>query len=182
MACQARGKREHFFTTFDRRAQRKAPGIYMHPFKRTVGFAALLAVIGLGAAGCQSFGDASPGSLTSVQIVNRPMASVRTAVTNVFTAHAFLGGATGTNQFTYSRPGTSLDKLAYGSSLFDQPITVRVVVTARQQTPELIVVGCNAWIVEAENDPVFRELHPVRSFGKGPYEDLLKEVRAQAGP
>lgn len=154
----------------------------MNIFKRTLGFAALLVAIGLGAVGCQSFDDASPGSLTSVQIVNRPMAAVQTAVTNVFTAHAFMGGLTATNQFTYSRPGTSMDKLAYGSSLFDRPVTVRVVVTTRQPTPELIVVGCNAWIVEAENDPVFQELHPIRSFGKGPYEDLLKEIRAQAGP
>jgi hypothetical protein len=152
----------------------------MNIFKRTVGFAALLAAIVLGAAGCQSFGDTSSDSLTSVEILGPPMAAVQTAVTNVFTAHAFTGGLTATNQFTYSRPGTSLDKLAYGSYMFDRPITVKVVVTTRQRTPDLIVVGCKAWIVEAENDPMFQELHPVHSFGKGPYEDLLKEVRLRA--
>ena len=151
-------------------------------FKRISGFAALLAALALGAAGCQSFDEASPGSLASVQIVNQPMAAVQTAVTNVFTAHAFVGGLTATNQFTYSRPGTSMDKLAYGSYLFDRPISVKVVVTTRQQTPALIVVGCNAWIVEAADDPTFREQHAIHLFGKGPYEDLLKEVRAQARP
>jgi len=153
----------------------------MNLFKRMLGFAALLAAIGLGAAGCQSFDDSSPGSLASVQIVNQPMAAVQAAVTNVFTAHAFVGGLSATNQFTYSRPGTSLDKLAYGSYLFDRPITVKVIVTARQQTPDLIRLGCQAWVVEADNDPVFQELHPIYSFSKGPYEDLLKEVQAQAG-
>ena len=153
----------------------------MNLFKRSLGWAAVLAAIGLGVAGCQSFGDGAPGYLTSVQISNRPMAAVQTAVTNVFTGHAFTGGSTGANQFTYSRPGTSLDKLAYGSYLFDRPITVKVVVTTRQQTPAIIVVGCKAWIVEAAGDPVFEELHPVRAFGKEPYEDLLKEIRAQSG-
>lgn len=153
----------------------------MNLFKRTLSFATLLASVVLGAVGCQSFDEAAPGSLASVQIVNQPMAAVQTAVTNVFTAHAFTGGLTATNQFAYSRPGTSMDKLAYGSYLFERPITVTVVVTTRQQTPGIIVVGCNAWIVEAADDPMFREQHAIHSFSKGPYEDLLKEIQARAG-
>lgn len=153
----------------------------MNFFKRALSSVTLLVAIGLGSVGCQSFDGAAPGSLASVEIANQPMAVVQAEINNVFMAHAFTGGPTGVNQFTFSRAGTSMDQLAYGSHLFQRPITVRVVVTTRQQTPASIVVGCNASIIESENDPIFQEVHPIRVFGKGPYEDLLKEVQARAG-
>jgi hypothetical protein len=140
----------------------------------------LLAAVWLGATGCQSF-KSSPGDLTSVTITNRPMTDVQAAVTKVFTQHAFANVLSQENQFTFSRVGTSADQIAYGSLTFHRPITVRVVVNTRQQTPDSIEVGCNAWIIEAENDPVFQEVHPVRYFGRGPYEDLLKEVQTELG-
>jgi hypothetical protein len=71
--------------------------------------------------------------------------------------------------------------MAYGSMTFHRPITVKVVVTTQPQGADTIVVGCNAWIIESENDPVFQEIHPVHSFGKQPYEDLLQEVKTQLG-
>jgi len=119
--------------------------------------------------------------LAAVTITNRPMADVKTAVTNVFVARMFQGGQSGTNQFTFRRPASSMDNLAYGSYMFEQTVTVKVVVTTRQQTPDVIIVGCNAWLVKAENEPVFQEDHPVRSLGKGPYEELLKEIKKQVG-
>jgi len=146
----------------------------------SLGGLGLLAIVWLGATGCQSF-NASPGNLASVTITNRPMADVAAAVTKVFTAHAFDEVSNRGNSFTFSRAGTSADRMAYGSLTFHRPITVRVVVTTRPQGADSLVVGCNAWIIEAENDPVFQEVHPVRSFGRGPYEDLLKEVQAQLG-
>jgi hypothetical protein len=151
--------------------------------KRLCGVAGigLLAVVLFGVAGCESFNSASSSYLTSVTITDRPMADVKTAVTNVFVARMFTGGQSGTNQFTYKRPGSSMDNLAYGSYMFEHPITVKVVVTTRQQATNVIFVGCNAWIVEAENDPVFQESHPVHSLRKGPYEELLKAIKAQVG-
>jgi hypothetical protein len=143
--------------------------------------AGLLAVILLGAAGCESFDNPPTGSLASVTITNRPMPEVQAAVTNVFAARMFTGGPSGTNQFTFKRPGSSMDNIAYGSYMFDRPVTVKVVVTTRQQSPDEIIVGCNAWLVEAENDPVFQENHPVRSLRKGPYEELLKEIKTRLG-
>ena len=139
---------------------------------------ALLATVWLGAVGCQSFGTA-PGDLASVTITNRPLAEVQAAVTKVFAAHVFAGGSTGPDQFTFHRIGTGTDQVAYGSHLFQRPITVKVVVTTRTQSPEVVVVGCNAWVIEAENDPTFQEIHPVRTLGKRPYEDMLKEIQSQ---
>jgi len=139
----------------------------------------LLGLVFFGTAGCQSINGSTDNDLASVNVVNVPMTAVQAAVTNVFLAHAFAGGPSGTNQFTFRRPAGKMDRLAYGSSMFDQPVIVRVVVATRQQTPTVIVVGCNAAVVVAENDSVFQEVHPVGMFGKSTYEDLLKEVKLQ---
>ena len=141
----------------------------------------LPAAVMLGTAGCQSFEGSPSGDLAAVTITNRPIADVKTAVTNVFVARMFQGGQSGTNQFTYRRAASRMDNLAYGSYMFEHPVTVKVVVTTRQQTPDVIIVGCNAWVVEAENDPVFQENHPVHSLRKGPYEELLKQIKAEVG-
>jgi len=44
-----------------------------------------------------------------------------------------------------------------------------------------IFVGCNAWLVEADNDPVFEDAHKVRQLRKWPYEQLLKDIQTQLG-
>jgi hypothetical protein len=141
----------------------------------------LLSVLLVGTSGCQSFSSSPASSLASVVITNVPMADVQTAVTNVFTTRQFIGGQSGTNQFTYKHPGSGMDNFAYGSYMFDHPVTIKVVVTTRQEATNEIVVGCNAWLVEADNDPVFEESHPVRSLRRGPYEELLKEIKTQVG-
>jgi hypothetical protein len=139
----------------------------------------LLAAIFLGAVGCQSFDGPAQSDLASVDLVNQPLPAVQSAVTNVFTAHSFSGGSSGANEFTYKRPAGRMDQIAYGSYMFSRPVIVKVVVTTRQKNPTVTVLACNAWIVESENDPTFQEMHPVGSLGRGPYEDLLKEVRAK---
>jgi hypothetical protein len=142
---------------------------------------ALPAALVIVTTGCQSFDEPATSNLASVTITNRPMADVQAAVTNVFVARQFTGGQSGTNQFTYRRPGSRADNIAYGSYMFDRSVTVKVVVTTQQQAAGEIVVGCNAWLVESENDPVFQENHPVRRFGRGPYEQLLKDIKTQVG-
>lgn len=135
----------------------------------------------LATAGCESFKGASESYLTSVSITNRPMADVNAAVTNVFLGHAFTGGPTATNRFTFKRAGGGVDNLAYGSYLFQHPISVKVEVTTRQSAADTIIVGCNAWVIEAEYDQIFEEVHPVRSFRKGPYAELLGEIKKYLG-
>ncbi len=141
----------------------------------------LLAAVWLGATGCQSFSASETKSLTSVTITSRSMADVQAAVTKVFTAHMFDNVLNQENQFTFTRAGTSADQMAYSSMTFNRPITVKVVVTTQPQGADTIIVGCNAWIIESENDPVFQEIHPVHAFGKRPYDDLLQEVKTQLG-
>jgi hypothetical protein len=42
-----------------------------------------------------------------------------------------------------------------------------------------VVVACKAWIIEAQNDVVFEDTHPVRWFGRVPYVELMDAVKAR---
>jgi len=141
----------------------------------------MLAGLYIGTIGCQSFKASSPGYLTSVTITNRPMMDVTNTTMTVFTTHGFTGGPTGPGQFTFRRPGNAMDQVAYGSYVVRQEVNVKTQVTVQQMTPDSILVGCNSWLVKSENDPVLGESYPVRAMGKGPYEELLREIQKQLG-
>jgi len=140
-----------------------------------------LALLALAVAGCQTFNGPPPGNLATVTITNRPMADVANATAAVFATHGFEGGQIGPGQFTYNRLGTRLNNLAYGSYMFEEVVTVKVQVTLQQETPNAILVGCKAWLVEGENDPVFEDAHKVRPIRKWPYEQLLKDIQRELG-
>jgi len=153
--------------------------------KQTKYFHALLIVGALSAvlfSGCQTFSDnPAPGALTSVTITNQPIPAIAQATATVFANHGFTGGQTGPNQFTFQRPGSRADNLAYASYAMNEMVTVRVVVNILPVSNTSTVVACKAWLVEAAGDPVLEDSHPVRPLGKGPYEDLLKDIKSQLG-
>jgi len=150
-------------------------------FNRNLMAAALAGVLALCVTGCQSFSDVPSGKLASITITNQSMANVADATAAVFASHGFNGGQTAPGQYTYTRPGSRTDNLAYGSFMFDEMVTIKVVVVTKQLTPGSIFVGCNAWLVEADNDPVFEDAHKVRQLRKWPYEQLLKDIQTQLG-
>jgi hypothetical protein len=131
--------------------------------------------------GCSTFTNDPSGFLTSVTITNEPDAAILSATTNVFLSHGFTGGPTGSGQCMFRRPGTTADNLAYGNAMFDEKVTLQVVVQLDRPDAQTTVVGCNAALVQEANDPFFADNHPVHRLGKGPYEDLLKEIKAQLG-
>ncbi len=145
-----------------------------------LGMGLMLAVVWL-VSGCQSFNGPAPGNLTSVTITNRSLSDVQTAVVGVFVTHGFSGGRTAADQFTYTRMGSRMNDLAYASAMFNEIVTVKVVVTTSSEANGNIVVGCNAWLIEAANDPVFQDSHQIRQLRKWPYEQLLADVKTQLG-
>jgi hypothetical protein len=155
--------------------------IMIATFKKNFMTAMLVGALGLCVAGCQSFSNVPSGNLASITITNQPMTNVVQAAAAVFATHGFSGGQTGPGQFTYTRLGSRTDNLAYGNSMFDELVTIKVVVVTRQLAPNSILVGCNAWLVEADNDPVFEDDHKVRQLRKWPYEQLLKDIQTQLG-
>jgi len=143
--------------------------------------AATAGALGLFAIGCQSFSNVPSGNLASVTITNQTMTAVANATAAVFLTHGFNGGQTGANQFTFTCPGSRSDNLAYGSYMFDEVVTVKVMVITKQLTTNSIYVGCNAWLIENANDPVFQDDHKVRMLRKWPYEQLLKDIQTHLG-
>jgi hypothetical protein len=138
---------------------------------------ALAAVLGLLFAGCQSFSSNPGGSLASVTIANRTMPQIATATEAVFASKSFTGGPTGPNQFSFERPGSRMNDLAYGSLVFKEKVTVRVVVTMQPLYDNQILLSCKAWLVEDDGDPVFQDKHRVRPLQKWPYQELLRDIQ-----
>ena len=130
---------------------------------------------------CQSFNSPPGNNLASVTITDRTMPQITSAIQSAFGAHYFTGGQTGPYQFTYQRPGSRMNNLAYGSYFFDEKVTVRVVVNVRPVSRSQFLLSCNAWLIEDESDPVFQDAHQVRPLRKWPYDQLLQDIRKQLG-
>jgi hypothetical protein len=139
----------------------------------------LLAGLYVGATGCRSFKGTAPGYLTSVTITNRLMSDVTNATVTIFTTHGFTVEQSGARQFVFRRPGNAMDQIAYGSYVVRQAVTVKAQVTLKQTTPDSIIVGCDAWLVKSETDPTLTESYPVGPMRKGPYEELLEDIKKQ---
>ncbi len=150
-------------------------------FRSKLIVAVVFGALALGVTGCQTFSATPSGNLASVTITGQSMPAVANAVAAVFATHGFEGGQTGANQFTFTCPGSRTDNLAYGSYMFDEVVTVKVVVSTKRLTPDSIYVGCNAWLIEADNDPVFQDEHKVRLLRKWAYAQLLKDIQTQLG-
>jgi hypothetical protein len=132
-------------------------------------------------AGCQSFNSPPTNNLASVTITDRTMPQIASAIQTVFATHYFRGGQTGPYEFTYERPGSRLNNLAYGSYMFDEKVTVRMKVKVQPVYGSQFLLSCNAALVEDAGDPIFQDTHHVRWLRKWPYEQLLKDIRTQLG-
>lgn len=141
----------------------------------------MLAGLWLCATGCQSVKGPPPGNLASTTITNRTMANVTQAVAGVFAAHGFEGGQTGPGQFVYHRLGTRINNLGYGNYTFEEMDTVRVQVNLTQPGPNTIVIGCQAWLAEGDNDPTFGDGPMIRPLRKWPYNQVLQDIQTELG-
>ena len=131
--------------------------------------------------GCQSFTKLPSGNLAEVTINNQPDTAIMQATTNVFVSHGFSVANLAADQCTFRRPGTRADNIAYGNSLFDEKVTLQVVVQIDRIDAQSAVLGCKAALVQEANDPFFSDSHPVGRFSRSPYEELLKDVQMQLG-
>jgi hypothetical protein len=141
-------------------------------------FLALAAVLAVTLfTGCQT----KTGTLVSVIITNQPMPAITQAVNAVFVSHGYSGGRIGPGQFAYHRTGTRSDNVAYNNYTFDEIVTIRVVVVINKIDAGSMLVGCDAWLVEGADDPVFGDSHQIRKLRKWPYQQLLRDIRTQLG-
>jgi hypothetical protein len=141
----------------------------------------VLGSLWLCACGCQSVNGPPPDNAASITITNQPMTDVTQAVAGVFASHGFEGGQTGPGLFVYHRLGTRINNLGYGNYTFEEMDTVRVRVNLAQVTPDTILVGCQAWLAEGDNDPTFGDGPMIRPIRKWPYNQVLQDIRTQLG-
>jgi hypothetical protein len=144
-------------------------------------FFCLLAGVWLAASGCQTYSGPPEKNIATVTIFNRPPDEVQKAVTKVFLAHSFKSGLDAGGDLEFTRNGSGMDKLIYGSYVFTDTVTVKAMVTTRLQPDNSVVVTCNAWMLAREDDPVFEGDSQMRPLRKGPYQQLLNEVKKQLG-
>jgi hypothetical protein len=156
----------------------------MKPYKdgRNFGLAEMivLAAIGLGVTGCQSFSQGpADDSTASIKVFNRTPDQILTVTRRVFLAHGFYETAAAGNQITFERPGTTADKMAYGSYMFDQTVNLRVIVTVKPIDSTYTLVGCKAWQIQSGGGGVIDDKHEVLGLRKRPYEDLMDKIKEQ---
>jgi len=148
-------------------------------FSRT-GFA-LLALLALVVCGCQTYSGPPGKNVASVTINNRSLVAVQSAVTNVFGMHGFTGTQSGDNSFNFTRKGSGMDKMVYGSYVFTDTVTRKLSVQTQPAADGSITVTCQAWMDEGEDDPVFDGDHQLTPLRKGPYQSLLDDVKKELG-
>jgi len=131
--------------------------------------------------GCLSIGSDPSRNLASVTITNQPDQAIVQATTNVFARHGFTAGAAGSDQLIFRRPGTLADNLAYGNALFDEKVSLQVVVKLSHVDTHATRLGCSAELVQEANDSFLEDTHPIHLLRKAPYEALLREIKRQLG-
>jgi hypothetical protein len=144
-------------------------------------FFCLLAGVWLAASGCQTYSGPPEKNIANVTIFNRMPDEVQKAVTKVFISHSFKSGLAAGGDLEFTRNGSGLDKLIYGSYVFTDTVTVKAMVMTRLQPDNSVVVTCSAWMFAREDDPVFEGELQMRPLRKGPYQQLLNEVKKQLG-
>jgi hypothetical protein len=140
----------------------------------------IFAAIGLVMTGCQSFPQGpADDSTASVKVFNRTPDQILSVTRRVFLAHGFYETAAAGNQLTFERAGTTTDKMAYGSYMFDQTVNLRVIVTVKPIDSTYTLVGCKAWQVQSGGGGIIDDTHEVRGLRKRPYEDLMDKIKEQ---
>jgi len=129
--------------------------------------------------GCQTGPKSTP--LISVIITNQPEAAIVNAVDAVFVSHGYSGGRVGANQFSFHRTATSGDNLPAGDYEFDSIVTLWAILSIAPIDSNSTLLCCEPSLVEGTADSPYGGGKTVHQVRKAPYEQMLKEVRAQFG-
>ena len=129
-------------------------------------------------AGCQSPDGTGSHRLASVTIKNRPLRDIEAATEIVFTEYGYKMQRPGPQRFTFEKEGTTLNQMAYGD-WSGKPVQVRVQLNIREVTANETLVECDAYMVASPGGGQFEEATKLSRFRKGPYQDLLNDIKAR---
>lgn len=109
----------------------------------------------------------------TVVIPGKSLTAIREMTQKVFEEDGYTGTA-GVRTMVFTRPGSTLDNLAYGSWDLSS-VSTRVEVTFVEEPSGDYRVECDAFIVRNAGDHVFEDSY--KKSSKGKYQKLLNQIR-----
>jgi len=140
------------------------------------GVVLLLGILAIAGVGCQQLKPTTPDIVATLSIRNGSLSAVSNAMDAVFAKREYRGGLTARGQYTYQRPGSTMDKLVYGDWI-ERKVIIKVVVTVREPDPGLISLSCDARLVSAPGDNVFQEDFKVSKSVRKECQEMLNEIQ-----
>lgn len=108
------------------------------------------------------------------------MLEIRRATVEVFERHHYIKtGDTVSPDFTFEKPGTTMNTFVYGGWI--GTVWVRVKVYIDPQGGPVFLLRCDPFMVGDHGDPFMEEEHRLTKMKRGPYQELLQEVKMELG-
>jgi hypothetical protein len=140
---------------------------------------ALLLLLGLLSAGCQSMSGPGSASFASVVIEGHSPEEIAAAATQVFHEDGYNGGGSGLGPMVFEKEGSRMNSLAYegvANTYYGAQTIVRVKAEIVPLGPDKNRLQCQAYVVSGTHDPFFTEEKRLTNIRSRPYQNLLDKV------
>jgi hypothetical protein len=124
--------------------------------------------------GCHSTSKDPSTRAAFVVITNQPRTAIEAATKTVFQSHGFDVEKPAAGAQVFIRKSSAMSSFFYGS-WYDGAVWMRAKVYQKELEPGQILLDCDVYRVQSEDDPLFQTEQKV-SGHKGAYQDLLNEV------
>jgi hypothetical protein len=130
---------------------------------------------------CRSPEAARSDTLAAVEIKGHTTMEVARTISEVFQAAGFEAVPLRPNndlKMQFDKPGNTGDAVMYGDWSFKK-VWYRARVTIKRPSENTHLVTCDAFRINEHGDPHFEEEHKLSALKRGPYQDLLDQVKAR---
>ena len=147
-----------------------------NPFTSILVFSLLCALL---SAGCVT--REKPDYLASVEIEGNTPGQIAAATEAVFSANGYKLASSGAMKLMFEKPGSGMNKFAYGDWVGDSQVWVRVKLNLIPAGEALFRMDCRAFLVKDKGGSTEEEIK-VSSMHHRPYQKLLDDVAARLKP
>jgi hypothetical protein len=132
------------------------------------------ALLALLATACQTTSNDPSNRAAFVVVTNQPRGAIEAATKTVFLSHGFDVEKPKADELVFIRRSSAMSSFFYGS-WYDGAVWMRVKVYQKELEPGHILLDCDVFRVQEQDDPLFQTEQKV-SGHKAAYQDLLDEV------
>jgi hypothetical protein len=133
-----------------------------------------IAVLALLTTACHTTSSDPSNRAAFVVITNQTRAAIEATTKTVFQSHGFDVEKPAAGELVFIRKSSAMSSFFYGS-WYDGAVWMRAKVYQKELEPGHILLDCDVYRVQSEDDPLFQTEQKV-SGHKGAYQDLLNEV------